>query len=191
MPGCGVLALALSGCSGMSPSRVRAGNGRSVSRRRASDLRGSHRRQPRPQRRRPHPTTCAASPPSARLHRHRPGMLGARPERRRRLHHRVAGPRGRPDRHACTARARRATGSPPPAGPKAAPRRPAADRATTPAMALAERGRRSRRPRTSSRWSQPFEDPVPPDARTQGLDLVTLMFNYHDLGHLRRRPRAR
>lgn len=30
---------------------------------------------------------------------------------------------------------------------------------------------------------RPFEDPVPPDLRGQ-LDLVTLMFNYHDLGHL-------
>ncbi|MGZ5206779.1 MAG: class I SAM-dependent methyltransferase [Caldimonas sp.] len=31
---------------------------------------------------------------------------------------------------------------------------------------------------------QPFEDPVPPELATGGLDLVTLMFNYHDLGHL-------
>ncbi len=31
---------------------------------------------------------------------------------------------------------------------------------------------------------QPFEDPVPADVATGGLDLVTLMFNYHDLGHL-------
>ncbi|MGZ5238348.1 MAG: class I SAM-dependent methyltransferase [Caldimonas sp.] len=31
---------------------------------------------------------------------------------------------------------------------------------------------------------QPFEDPVPPQLATAGLDLVTLMFNYHDLGHL-------
>lgn len=29
-----------------------------------------------------------------------------------------------------------------------------------------------------------FEDPVPPELSTGGLDLVTLMFNYHDLGHL-------
>jgi predicted methyltransferase len=27
-----------------------------------------------------------------------------------------------------------------------------------------------------------FEDPVPPEAASNGLDLVTLMFNYHDLG---------
>ena len=32
--------------------------------------------------------------------------------------------------------------------------------------------------------TRPFEDPAPPDAANGGLDLVTLMFNYHDLGHL-------
>jgi len=31
--------------------------------------------------------------------------------------------------------------------------------------------------------ARPFEDPVPPEA-AGSLDLVTLMFNYHDLGHL-------
>ena len=31
---------------------------------------------------------------------------------------------------------------------------------------------------------QPFEDPVPAPLAAGGLDLVTLMFNYHDLGHL-------
>jgi len=31
---------------------------------------------------------------------------------------------------------------------------------------------------------QPFENPVPPELASGGLDLVTLMFNYHDLGHL-------
>ena len=29
-----------------------------------------------------------------------------------------------------------------------------------------------------------FEDPVPPEVAAGGLDLVTLMFNYHDLGHM-------
>jgi len=29
-----------------------------------------------------------------------------------------------------------------------------------------------------------FEDPVPPEVANGGLDLVTLMFNYHDLGHM-------
>jgi predicted methyltransferase len=31
---------------------------------------------------------------------------------------------------------------------------------------------------------RPFEDPVPPEVASGGLDLVTLMFNYHDLGFL-------
>jgi predicted methyltransferase len=31
---------------------------------------------------------------------------------------------------------------------------------------------------------QPFENPVPAAVAEQGLDLVTLMFNYHDLGHM-------
>jgi predicted methyltransferase len=30
-----------------------------------------------------------------------------------------------------------------------------------------------------------FEDPAPPEVANGGLDLVTLMFNYHDLGHMR------
>lgn len=29
-----------------------------------------------------------------------------------------------------------------------------------------------------------FEDPAPPEVANGGLDLVTLMFNYHDLGHM-------
>jgi predicted methyltransferase len=31
---------------------------------------------------------------------------------------------------------------------------------------------------------QPFEAPIPPAVASAGLDLVTLMFNYHDLGHM-------
>ncbi len=31
---------------------------------------------------------------------------------------------------------------------------------------------------------QPFENPVPSELASNGLDLVTLMFNYHDFGHL-------
>ena len=31
---------------------------------------------------------------------------------------------------------------------------------------------------------QPFEDAVPDERAASGLDLVTLMFNYHDLGHM-------
>ena len=32
--------------------------------------------------------------------------------------------------------------------------------------------------------SRPFEDPAPPERAAAGIDLVTLMFNYHDLGHM-------
>jgi predicted methyltransferase len=32
--------------------------------------------------------------------------------------------------------------------------------------------------------SRPFEDPVPPELSADRLDLVTLMFNYHDLGFM-------
>ncbi len=32
--------------------------------------------------------------------------------------------------------------------------------------------------------SRPFEDPMPPELAGGSVDLVTLMFNYHDLGHL-------
>ena len=31
---------------------------------------------------------------------------------------------------------------------------------------------------------QPFENPLPPDVPASTLDLATLMFNYHDLGHM-------
>jgi predicted methyltransferase len=31
---------------------------------------------------------------------------------------------------------------------------------------------------------QPFERPVPAEVAPASLDLVTLMFNYHDLGHM-------
>ena len=33
---------------------------------------------------------------------------------------------------------------------------------------------------------QPFENPVPPEVATNGLDLVTLMFNYHDFARVDR-----
>ena len=31
---------------------------------------------------------------------------------------------------------------------------------------------------------RPFENPVPSELASNALDLVTLMFNYHDLGHM-------
>ena len=53
----------------------------------------------------------------------------------------------------------------------------------TSATALAER---ASKPTASNIVAvvQKFESPVPPDLAASGLDLVTLMFNYHDLGHL-------
>ena len=51
------------------------------------------------------------------------------------------------------------------------------------ACALAER---SKNPAAGNIVSavRPFEDPVPPEVAVNGLDLVTLMFNYHDLGFM-------
>ncbi len=65
---------------------------------------------------------------------------------------------------------------PAPAASGAAPRR-------TSAMALAER---AKKPAASSivAVEQPFESPVPAERADAGLDVVTLMFNYHDLTYL-------
>ena len=54
--------------------------------------------------------------------------------------------------------------------------------APTPA-ALAER---TRNPASSNIVPvvRPVQDPVPPEVAAGALDLVTLMFNYHDLGHM-------
>jgi predicted methyltransferase len=72
----------------------------------------------------------------------------------------------------------------PPAQPEgaAAPAATAAP-ATPPAPTLAER---VRNPNASNIVivSRPFEDPAPPEVANGALDLVTLMFNYHDFGHL-------
>ncbi len=64
--------------------------------------------------------------------------------------------------------------------PAAAPSAPAP---RTSAMALAER---AKNPNASNIVAivQPFESPVPAEVAANGLDLVTLMFNYHDLGWL-------
>jgi predicted methyltransferase len=53
----------------------------------------------------------------------------------------------------------------------------------TSAQALAER---AKNPAAANIVSvvRKFEDPIPPELASGGLDLVTLMFNYHDLGHL-------
>lgn len=73
-----------------------------------------------------------------------------------------------------------ATPSPPPATPAAAPR-------PSP-VALAERDKALQnagiKAAPITALARPFEDPVPSELATGRFDLVTLMFNYHDLGHL-------
>jgi predicted methyltransferase len=69
-----------------------------------------------------------------------------------------------------------ATPAAPPGGPRPSP------------VALADRDVRLREAGISAApivaLSRPFEDPVPSDLASKQIDLVTLMFNYHDLGHL-------
>jgi predicted methyltransferase len=49
---------------------------------------------------------------------------------------------------------------------------------------LAQRAQRTTGAAPIVAVTQPFEDPVPAALADGGLDLVTLMFNYHDFGHL-------
>ena len=75
----------------------------------------------------------------------------------------------------------------PTATPSAAPAMPAnAPRPS--AVALAERDGKLRSAGVPAApivaISRPFADPVPPELAAERIDLVTLMFNYHDLGHL-------
>ncbi|MFI5002188.1 MAG: class I SAM-dependent methyltransferase [Reyranellales bacterium] len=73
------------------------------------------------------------------------------------------------------------------APPAAAPAAPAGPPRLSPVM-LAERASRMKSagvaaaPITS--LARPFEDPLPPELAAAHFDLVTLMFNYHDLGFL-------
>ena len=73
----------------------------------------------------------------------------------------------------------------PPAQPEGAavPPPPTPAAVTAPAPTLVER---TRNPALSHIVPvvRPFNDPVPPEVANAGLDLATLMFNYHDLGHL-------
>jgi len=75
----------------------------------------------------------------------------------------------------------------PSATPSAAPATPAAARRPS-SVALAERDSKLRGNGVQAApivaVTRPFEDPVPPELASERLDLVTLMFNYHDLGHL-------
>src|SRR6201993_3056143 len=71
--------------------------------------------------------------------------------------------------------------------PSAAPAAPASAPRPSP-VALAERENNLRSNGVQAApivaLSRPFEDPVPSELAVEGLDLATLMFNYHDLGHL-------
>jgi len=69
------------------------------------------------------------------------------------------------------------------AAPMAAASAPVATGPRPSPVALAER---ARNPNASNIVAivQPFESPVPAEVASNGLDLVTLMFNYHDLGWL-------
>ena len=82
-----------------------------------------------------------------------------------------AAPEGAAAPAAATPQAPAPAGAPRPAGPPNSP------------LALAER---ARNPAASNIVPvvRRFEDPVPPEVASNGLDLVTLMFNYHDLGYL-------
>jgi predicted methyltransferase len=55
--------------------------------------------------------------------------------------------------------------------------------ARAPAL-LAERSKRATNAAPIVAVVQPFEDPAPAAVASAGLDLVTIMFNYHDFGHL-------
>ncbi|MRD49736.1 hypothetical protein GHT07_20910 [Caenimonas koreensis DSM 17982] len=73
--------------------------------------------------------------------------------------------------------------APPPAQPEGMAAPAPARSAAAPAPTLAER---ASKPATSNIVAvmRPFEDPAPPEVASAGLDLVTLMFNYHDFGHM-------
>ena len=75
----------------------------------------------------------------------------------------------------------------PTARPSTAPATPTTARRPSP-VALAERDSKLRSHGVPAApivaVTRPFEDPVPPELAAERIDLVTLMFNYHDLGHL-------
>ena len=77
---------------------------------------------------------------------------------------------------------------PGPAEPEggAAPPRPAGAAAAPPRSSPVALAERAKNPQAANIIAvvRPFEDPAPPEVAHDGLDLVTLMFNYHDLGHL-------
>lgn len=72
-----------------------------------------------------------------------------------------------------------------PEGGAAAPA-PAARPAGGPPGGAAALAERAKKPAASNiiPVTQKFEDPAPAEVKTNGLDLVTLMFNYHDFGFM-------
>jgi predicted methyltransferase len=105
---------------------------------------------------------------------------------------RAVGPTGRvygqsaPRNPAATPPAAPEGASAPAATPAPAPA-PAAAPAAAPPLTSAQRlAVRAQNPNAGNiiAVTQKFENPVPPELASNGLDLVTLMFNYHDLGHL-------
>ena len=95
--------------------------------------------------------------------------------------------RPRDPNQVATSRAAPEGNSNPTAAPAAASTAPpAAPR--PPSVALAERDNALRSNGVQAApivaLARPFEDPVSPELADARLDLVTLMFNYHDLGHL-------
>jgi predicted methyltransferase len=104
---------------------------------------------------------------------------------------RAVGPTGRvygqsaprdPDRPLPAPAAPEGAASPVIRAPDAAPPAPRVGPPNSPA-ALAER---AKNPAAGNIIAvvRAFEDPVPPEVGANSLDLVTLMFNYHDLGHM-------
>lgn len=75
----------------------------------------------------------------------------------------------------------------PTAAPVAAPATPPAPPRPSP-VALADRSEKMKAAGVAAApitaLSRPFEDPLPAELADGGFDLVTLMFNYHDLGFL-------
>ncbi len=110
---------------------------------------------------------------------------------------RAVGPTGRvygqsaprdPDRVPPAPAAPEGAATPPPSAapaPAAGASPPAARPGGPPnsALALAERAKNPAAGNIVSAVRK-FEDPVPPEVASNGLDLVTLMFNYHDLGFM-------
>jgi predicted methyltransferase len=107
---------------------------------------------------------------------------------------RAVGPTGRvygqsaprdPNRAETPPAAPEGAATPPPAAtmPPAPAAAPPATGASTSAQRLAAR---AKNPNAGNLVAvvQKFENPAPASAASNGLDLVTLMFNYHDLGHM-------